>query len=110
MDISDGEVADVPQRRFRELFRLEDELVKLQDWVVATRRKVVIVFEGRDAAGKSGVITRISGSTRLPAASTRSRATRCRTRSSFPRCTETGRVSRPLTKPAGSCRSAKRVI
>ncbi len=45
---------------FRELFRLQAELVKLQDWVVATRHKVVIVFEGRDSAGKGGVIKRIT--------------------------------------------------
>ena len=45
---------------FRELFRLQAELVKLQDWVVATGQKVVIVFEGRDAAGKGGVIKRIT--------------------------------------------------
>ncbi len=45
---------------FRELFRLQGELVKLQDWVVATGKKVVIVFEGRDAAGKGGVIKRIT--------------------------------------------------
>ena len=45
---------------FRELFRLQAELVKLQDWVVATGHKVVIVFEGRDAAGKGGVIKRIT--------------------------------------------------
>ncbi len=45
---------------FRELFRLQGELVKLQDWVVATRHKVVILFEGRDAAGKGGVIKRIT--------------------------------------------------
>ena len=45
---------------FRHLFRLQGELVKLQDWVAATRHKVVIVFEGRDAAGKGGVIKRIT--------------------------------------------------
>jgi polyphosphate kinase 2 len=45
---------------FRELFRLQGELVKLQDWVVASRHKVVIIFEGRDAAGKGGVIKRIT--------------------------------------------------
>jgi polyphosphate kinase 2 len=45
---------------FRELFRLQAELVKLQDWVVHTGRKVVILFEGRDAAGKGGVIKRIT--------------------------------------------------
>jgi polyphosphate kinase len=35
------------------LFRLQGEPVKLQDWVVATKAKVVILFEGRDAAGKA---------------------------------------------------------
>jgi polyphosphate kinase 2 len=45
---------------FRELFRLQAELVKLQDWVAATKQKVVILFEGRDAAGKGGVIKRIT--------------------------------------------------
>jgi polyphosphate kinase 2 len=45
---------------FRELFRLQAELVKLQDWVVHTGHKLVVVFEGRDAAGKGGVIKRIT--------------------------------------------------
>ncbi len=45
---------------FQELFRLQSELVKLQDWVVAARQKVVILFEGRDAAGKGGAIKRIT--------------------------------------------------
>ena len=45
---------------FEELFRLQRELVKLQDWVVATKQKVVVIFEGRDAAGKGGVIKRIT--------------------------------------------------
>ncbi|HET6605950.1 MAG TPA: polyphosphate kinase 2 [Rhodopila sp.] len=45
---------------FRELFRLQGELVKLQDWVAQTEQKVVVIFEGRDAAGKGGVIKRIS--------------------------------------------------
>ncbi len=45
---------------FRELFRLQGELVKLQDWIATSRQKVVIVFEGRDAAGKGGVIKRIT--------------------------------------------------
>ena len=48
------------QRYFKELFRLQGELVKLQDWVQHSRQKVVIVFEGRDAAGKGGVIKRIT--------------------------------------------------
>ena len=56
-----GSEEDKEARRlyFRELFRLQAELVKLQDWVVHTGHKVVILFEGRDAAGKGGVIKRI---------------------------------------------------
>jgi polyphosphate kinase 2 len=42
-----------------ELFRLQVELVKLQDWVKKTGARIVIVFEGRDAAGKGGIIKRI---------------------------------------------------
>src|SRR5262245_12210871 len=45
---------------FKELFRLQGELVKLQDWVVRHKMKVVVIFEGRDAAGKGGVIKRIT--------------------------------------------------
>src|SRR5262245_18362282 len=45
---------------FRELFRLQGELIKLQDWVVNGGLKVVVIFEGRDAAGKGGVIKRIT--------------------------------------------------
>ena len=44
----------------RELFRLQRELVKLQDSVVKDRRKLVVIFEGRDAAGKGGAIKRIT--------------------------------------------------
>jgi len=43
-----------------ELFRLQAELVKLQQWVRATGARVVVVFEGRDAAGKGGTIKRIT--------------------------------------------------
>jgi polyphosphate kinase 2 len=45
---------------FRELLRLQGELVKLQDWVTRTGHRMVIIFEGRDAAGKGGVIKRIT--------------------------------------------------
>ena len=45
---------------FRELLRLQAELVKLQDWVQHTGHKLVVLFEGRDAAGKGGVIKRIT--------------------------------------------------
>lgn len=48
------------QQYFRELFRLQGELVKLQDWVQHSKQKVVVIFEGRDAAGKGGVIKRIT--------------------------------------------------
>jgi polyphosphate kinase 2 len=45
---------------FKELFRLQGELVKLQSWVQAQGLKVVVIFEGRDSAGKGGVIKRIT--------------------------------------------------
>ncbi len=45
---------------FKELFRLQAELVKLQDWVQHDKLKVVVIFEGRDSAGKGGVIKRIT--------------------------------------------------
>ena len=45
---------------FRELLRLQTELVKLQDWVVKNKLKVVVLFEGRDSAGKGGAIKRVT--------------------------------------------------
>jgi polyphosphate kinase len=45
---------------FRELLRLQAELVKLQDWVQHKGLKLVVLFEGRDSAGKGGVIKRIT--------------------------------------------------
>ena len=48
------------RKYFQELFRLQGELIKLQDWVVSQKLKVVVVFEGRDAAGKGGTIKRIT--------------------------------------------------
>ncbi len=66
---------------FKELFRLQAELVKLQDWVVDKGLKMVVLFEGRDAAGKGSVIKRITQRTNprvcrvaaLPAPSERER-------------------------------------
>ena len=62
-----AQTADHPEREeldrrvyFKELFRLQGELVRLQDWVLHEKRKVVVIFEGRDAAGKGGVIKRIA--------------------------------------------------
>jgi len=45
---------------FRQLLTLQSELIKLQSWVSHTKSKVVVVFEGRDSAGKGGVIKRIT--------------------------------------------------
>jgi polyphosphate kinase len=73
-------VTETPERRFgpeaysekgrlrksvyeQELRRLQIELVKLQHWIKETGYRAVIVFEGRDAAGKGGVISRITETT-----------------------------------------------
>ena len=45
---------------FRELLALQSELIKLSDWVQHTGEKIVVIFEGRDSAGKGGVIKRIT--------------------------------------------------
>jgi polyphosphate kinase 2 len=45
---------------FKELFRLQRELVKLQDWIATHKKKAVVIFEGRDSAGKGGVIKRVT--------------------------------------------------
>jgi polyphosphate kinase len=62
-----AEFADRPQAQsvdqsvyFKELFRLQGELVKLQDTIVDRKLKLVVIFEGRDAAGKGGTIKRIT--------------------------------------------------
>jgi len=61
--MSTAEITSVRMDRrvyFRELFRLQRELVKLQKWVAATGYRLVVLFEGRDAAGKGGAIKRIT--------------------------------------------------
>jgi len=45
---------------FRQLLTLQSELIKLQSWVSHTKTKIVVIFEGRDSAGKGGVIKRIT--------------------------------------------------
>ena len=55
-----AEARDARRLYFRELFRLQGELVKLQDWVVHSGERIVVLFEGRDAAGKGGAIKRIT--------------------------------------------------
>ncbi len=67
---------------FKELLRLQRELIRLQDWVIAKKLKLVVIFEGRDAAGKGGVIKRVAQrlnprvcrSVALPAPSERERS------------------------------------
>jgi polyphosphate kinase 2 len=55
-------VGDLETRKtyFHSLFQLQRQLVDLQDWLVATGHRLVVLFEGRDAAGKGGVIKRIT--------------------------------------------------
>jgi polyphosphate kinase len=60
-----GTASEAPQKLSRkafeaELYKLHAELCRLQDWVKHTGHRAVVVFEGRDAAGKGGVIKRIS--------------------------------------------------
>jgi polyphosphate kinase len=51
----------VPKRRYEEeLLRLQGELVEMQEWVRAAGARLVVVFEGRDAAGKGGAIQRVA--------------------------------------------------
>ena len=72
----------VPRKLYRaELLRLQAELVKLQEWVRAEKARLVVVFEGRDAAGKGSTIKRVTeylnprvaGITALPAPTERER-------------------------------------
>src|SRR5664280_1306372 len=61
-DIEQEKKKKMDNSEYEELLTdLEIELVKLQEWVKANKLKVVIVFEGRDAAGKGGVIKTIAG-------------------------------------------------
>lgn len=67
-DALDLEDAPAPKPRKRmnkavyeaELLRLQAELVEMQEWVKATGQRVVVIFEGRDAAGKGGAIKRVT--------------------------------------------------
>ena len=63
--VGDGKPPKRPSKKYRyvdELVRLQFELIKLQEWVRLQGLRVVVIFEGRDAAGKGGVIKRISES------------------------------------------------
>ena len=59
-DADDPDGRDARNQYFRELLRLQGELVKVQDWVVNAGEKVVVLFEGRDSAGKGGAINRVT--------------------------------------------------
>jgi polyphosphate kinase 2 len=51
----------IPNQVYKaELFRLQTEFVKLQEWVRHTGTRIVVIFEGRDGAGKGGTINRIT--------------------------------------------------
>jgi len=61
-DIEDEKHSKMKNKEyFQKLGKLEMELIKLQEWVKARKLKMVVIFEGRDAAGKGGVIKTISG-------------------------------------------------
>jgi polyphosphate kinase len=51
----------LPRQEYEaELYRLQGELVKMQEWMRAERARIVVIFEGRDAAGKGGTIKRVA--------------------------------------------------
>lgn len=61
-DVKAGKQKKLPSKEYEKKFlKLAVELVKLQEWVKANRLRVVVIFEGRDAAGKGGVIKTIAG-------------------------------------------------
>jgi polyphosphate kinase 2 (PPK2 family) len=56
-----GDTAKMKRKAYeKELRKLQVELCHLQDWVKATRARIIVVFEGRDAAGKGGTIKAIT--------------------------------------------------
>jgi polyphosphate kinase 2 len=64
--VAEGKAASTKMRRKefeKELAKLQIELTRLQTWVQATSARIIVVFEGRDTAGKGGVISRITART-----------------------------------------------
>ncbi|MBD2748594.1 polyphosphate kinase 2 [Microvirga sp. BT688] len=60
-DHSDAAVSPMKRKEFEsELRKLQVELVRLQTWAKATGARIIVIFEGRDTAGKGGVISRIT--------------------------------------------------
>jgi polyphosphate kinase len=56
-----GQAERVPKKAYeKELYRLQAELMKLQEWVRSERTRIVVIFEGRDAAGKGSTIKRVA--------------------------------------------------
>jgi len=65
-DMVEGDATSAKMRRKqfeKELAKLQHELTRLQTWVQATGARIIVVFEGRDTAGKGGVISRITACT-----------------------------------------------
>src|SRR5207344_3493799 len=65
-DVAGAKAASSKMRRKefeKELAKLQVELTRLQTWVQATAARIIVVFEGRDTAGKGGVISRITART-----------------------------------------------
>jgi hypothetical protein len=85
---------------FKELFRLQGELVKLQDWVLSQKLKVVVIFEGRDSPARA------ASSSASPSASIRASAgwPRCRPPTSASARSGIFSATRPICRPAArSC-------
>ena len=60
-DDAGGRAAKLPRAVYEnELFRLQAELVRMQEWVRSQGARLVVIFEGRDAAGKGGTIKRVT--------------------------------------------------
>jgi len=56
-----GKIKRMPKQLYEtELFRMQAELVKLQEWVRSEKARIVVIFEGRDAAGKGSTIKRVA--------------------------------------------------
>src|SRR5262245_52333701 len=59
--MSDETTTKYPKKLYEhELTRLQEELVKMEEWLYDAGARVVVIFEGRDAAGKGGTIKRIA--------------------------------------------------
>ena len=86
----------------RELGRLQVELVKLQECVRLEGRKVVVLFEGRDAAGKGGAIKRITESAQPPRSARGASRSARRPSARRPSGTSSA-TSRTCRRPARSC-------